>query len=154
MQTRQPTSLDPCSIEKVLRQERGLQPLCKKAEQIQCANHILAHLLSPPLQQHCQVANYENTTLTVRTNSAVWATQLRYQQRVILDALQQHPFFKLITDLKIRIYLPETSPPPRQRRTLQMTRSTSELIKNSADAVTHPDLKAALQRLSNNKKSS
>lgn len=149
MQTREPTSLDPSSIGEVFQQKHSLQKICKKADQIQHAKVILAQIVSIPLREHCFVANVENATLTLCADSASWATQLRYQQATILEAFQQQAMFHHVSMIKVRIHLPETTK-PKQRRSISMSTSTSNGIKNSAQAIEHPVLKAALLRLSKN----
>ncbi len=150
MHTSEPSKSEPNCISTVIKKDGTLTLLCKKTDLIQSANRILTQILPQPLHEHCQVANINNRVITISTDNAVWATQLRYQHQTITKALQASPNFKQIEFVKIRL-----SPPKTQKvkpcRTPLMSATVSDTINASANSVTNPQLKEALLRLAKNR---
>src|SRR3990167_6644912 len=106
MQTREPSSLDPNSVDTLLQKEPSLQQLCDKARQIQAANIILAQQIPRELQAHCKVANVHPQSITLYADHAVWATQLRYQQMHIIASFQKSAYFGQIENIKVSVLPP------------------------------------------------
>ena len=65
-----------------------LQEIFDKVAHLSTINAALKKVVPPPLNEHCCVANLEAGCLTIETESAVWATPLRFQLPAILQKLQ------------------------------------------------------------------
>ncbi|MFU8797515.1 MAG: DUF721 domain-containing protein [Gammaproteobacteria bacterium] len=52
---------------------------------------LLKKNLPSPLQKHCQVANLRDNCLIIMTDSAAWATQIRFLTPDLLKCLKQTP---------------------------------------------------------------
>jgi hypothetical protein len=86
---------------------------------------------------------FRSGRLVVYTGSAVWATELRLQQRRILAALAPIG----VTRMDIRTTPAPLSPPRPVRHALPVSRSSRHNMSSTADHLGHPPLRAAMQRL-------
>lgn len=137
-----------------------LQQLWEKNHQVQQVNQTLPNILPEPLLQHCRVVNVREQIAVIYTDSAAWATRLRYLVPQILQVWQQHSF--TITKIEIRVHLetfsstestssvapPETTV-SKNRGPYPLTQNAANYLRHTAEATTHPRLKAVLLRLAN-----
>jgi hypothetical protein len=113
----------------------------------QITNLIKAHL-PEPLSKHCYAVNIDGSTLVVGCDSSTWATKLRFQLPHILSLLKDHRELPDFCQIRVRVQpLDKERIPPSNRR-LSMSQLASTSINNLADNTSHPQLKAALRRLS------
>lgn len=147
------TPKDPQNIRNLLSDfgDNCLRKIVRHAQRFQSADKIVKQFLPVKLHAHCQVAYLDPSQLTLAVDSAAWLTHLRYAQQTLLRQLKQQPQFVNLQTIQLRILpLPPSSPvkipativPPQP-----LSVSTKELIKSSADSVTHPELKKALLKL-------
>jgi len=87
-----------------------LGKIIEKTDHIQKLTAILHSCLEEPLKSYCLAANLQDGCLTIRTESAVWATQLRYLTPDLLKQLCEYPEFRSIQS--IRCYVATGSIPP------------------------------------------
>ena len=94
---------DPQSIVQCLGSNK-LRNLIEQANQVSNLNQTVQQLLPDVLQGQVRALNYQGNTLTLSTANASIATQLRFQQDVIMDKLKQlNPFRELKTiSIKVR----------------------------------------------------
>ena len=77
------------TIRSLLNNNNGqLGQLLKKNQQLETINALVQPLLDEELALHCQVANFREGCLVLQADSAAWATRLRYQIPVLLQALR------------------------------------------------------------------
>ncbi len=145
-QTNKPTS-DPRGMAAVLRNERGLKAIRLKTAQIQLAQDILTQILPTKILGHCFVGHVDDKTLTIFSDSAVWATQLRYQQGEMVSAFRQHTGFRALNRIKIKIKPPTNKPPKRLKQAISLSSKVSRLLQSTAATIRHPSLKKALLKL-------
>jgi hypothetical protein len=150
MQTRNTQDKDPYAIDDLILHNHALQYFCLKTAQFKLANTILTQTLAHPLKNYCFVCHIDHGMISIGTNSAIWATQLRYHQHELLIAFQKEPEFHSIQRINIRISLPKEKPPATKQRTITMSSATSQLILDTAKSIKNTELKAALQKLANN----
>lgn len=136
-----------------------LQQLWEKNSKVQQVNQTLPNILPKPLLPHCRVVNVREQVAVIYTDSAAWATRLRYLVPQILQVWQQHSI--TITKIEIRVHLETfnsielTSPvtPPatisKTRGPYPLTQNAANYLRHTAEATTHPRLKAVLLRLAN-----
>ena len=101
--------------------------------------------LPPDLRAHCSGATTVGGQLLLFTESSVWATRLRYQQRNLIDLLRTHAYLPISA---VRVHV---APPPQTlspvRRPLELSQANAARIREAATTITDSDLRAALQRL-------
>jgi len=85
-----------------------LQQLWEKNVHLQQINQTLPTILPQPLARHCRVVNLREKTVVIYTDSAAWATRLRYLIPTILQAWQQQPFD--INKIEIKVHLEAIEP--------------------------------------------
>jgi len=118
------------------------------AQDCQWVNEVLKTSLPATLAEHCQILSITPTRLSLGIEHANFATALRYQQTLLLTRLQLNQRFACLNAIEIKIILPKKPPIKKARRKLTMSKAVGELFKESAQHVSHPALKAALERLS------
>lgn len=123
-----------------------LGQVLNKANQLKQTEALVHSFLPEELGKLFRVANYQNHKLTLLTASASNLTQMRFFQAQLLYQLQQHlPDLKGF-DIKVR---PE---PPKVEQVfikLNISAASRAQLKNLAEDVTDPRLKAVLLRLGN-----
>jgi len=80
-----------------------LGQIVQKAKQLQTLEQQMRAHLAADLAKHCKVANYHHGCLVIETDSAVWATRLRYSTPDLLTSLRQEE--KLYQLRSIRHYV-------------------------------------------------
>ncbi len=136
-----------------------LQQLWEKNQQVQQVNQTLPNILPKPLLQHCRVVNVREHTAVIYTDSAAWATRLRYLVPQILQVWQQHSFTIIKIEIKVHLetfvptesvlhtaLAPETTI-SKTRGPYPLTQNAANYLRHTADATSHPRLKAVLLRL-------
>ena len=101
--------------------------------------------LPPDLRTHCSGATTVGGQLLLFTESSVWATRLRYQQRDLIDRLRAHAYLP-ISAVRIQVTPPAQTLTP-GRGPLQLSHANAATIREAATAIADSDLQAALQRL-------
>ncbi|MDR3492025.1 MAG: DciA family protein [Gammaproteobacteria bacterium] len=137
------------AITHVLQQDsKLLNTLLAKIHQLNSLQQLLCESLDAKLAQHCQIANLENGSLIILTDSAIWATQIRFQAGDLLAKLRLHPLLHHLKNIScitrpapVKQQEPAVKPMPR------LSTHTAELIKNSADTIQHDKLKTALNKI-------
>ena len=110
---------------------------------------VQAHL-PPDLRAHCSGATTVGGQLLLFTQSPVWATRLRYQQRDLIDRLRAHAYLP-ISAVRIQVTAPAQTLTP-GRGPLQLSHANAATIREAA--IADSDLQAALQRLAKHAHSS
>ena len=86
---------------------------------------------------------FRSGRLVVFTESAIWATELRHQQRGLIEALADLG----MTTLEVRA-IPRIFPPPRaRRRNIALSMRNSQAMAISAEGLDHPALREAVKRI-------
>jgi hypothetical protein len=142
------------AITHVLQQDsKVLDALMLKIKQHTQLQQILAEYLDAKLINHCQVANLDNGCLIILTDSALWATQFRFQIPDLLAKLRQHPqlyhlkhIYCKIRPAPARRQIPEANQMPMPRITV----ATSHMIMEAANTIQHDKLKAIMQKIAKN----
>lgn len=143
------------AITQVLQQDSKLwEGLIIKIKQLKQLNKILHAHLDPKLALHCEVANLDQDCLIVITNSAIWATQFRFQAPALLPLLKQHPLlFQLKTlTCKIQPQIPKHQG-PELAKPVPMPRlspETAEMINESAKTIKYSRLQAIMKKIATN----
>lgn len=130
----------------LLRSDSTLCRLYRTACRLAHLQMLLEQHLQPAARPWCKVAALREGVLTLLISNAQWATHLRYQQQRLLRQLVQHPELENLTKIIVRVQPTigesrQHTPPP------LLPESAAETLRTTADTVSHPQLRAALQRL-------
>lgn len=109
--------------------------------------------LDNKLTGHCQVANLELGKLTLLTTSGAIATQLRYLSANLLRSFAKDPILKSIQSIET-IVRPEQKPSSQKHhrsKPAPPSEATAKIIKEIADSISDPKLKATMKRIAEKK---
>ncbi len=96
---------------------------------------------------HCTTSILNGETLSLYTESPVWASRLRYLQGELATSLAGEGIN--IREVRVRISMPNSTANPRRHRHRQdLSAENATLLRSVAEATNDPGLKQALQRLS------
>jgi len=103
--------------------------------------------LPPSLRDHCRRAVFSQDEITLVTESAVWATRLRFMAPEIVARLgRKHPAIR-----RCRVRITPTSSPIRDPRRSQprahLSQATAHHLTATAEMLTDPGLAAVFRRL-------
>jgi hypothetical protein len=130
-----------------LRQQQTgvLGRLIAQTSKLEQSSRIFQAYLPPHLREHAILIRMDQEAWTVRTDSASWATRLRYKLYDIRQALGQQLGIALPKP-HIRVE-PVATPSSSRRSLLTLTRKNARLIEQTARDEADPRLSAALLRL-------
>jgi Dna[CI] antecedent, DciA len=134
------------TVGEVLRRPQGmLGRLMARAGRLNQLSQIFRAYLPPHLRDHTVLIRLDPEGWEVQTDSASWATRLRYALPTIRQALGQQLDI-LLPKPRIRV-VPMAAPPRIRRPRLTLTRRNAELLEAAARVLADPRLGAALRRL-------
>lgn len=104
--------------------------------------------------QHCHIINIRDNTLVIHTDSAAWASRLRYMIPELLEFWQADKQLNAIEithiDIKTRVENQFIQKYPVQQQKLHTISTRSALLlRRLADSTSHPELKSVLLSLAN-----
>jgi hypothetical protein len=139
------------AIQSLIACDKGmLAALCQRASELRVFQDKLKAKLSPPLCDHFILANIDDNTLTIHTDSSAWAARLRFKTPDILSHIQE--LCGANSPLTIRI---KVAPPAHQNktalRTIKLSNKNAQLIQDAANSITDPVLRGALLKLAQGK---
>lgn len=135
----------------LLQQSALLQRLVTRAQSIERLQNLLNQYLQPAAREHCYVATFQDATLTLIVTNGHWATRLRYQQKRLLEQLQQTPEFNQVLRLQFKVR-PPMQPEKAPARNIDFSEQTGQVIHASAQAISDPTLREAMERLARHTK--
>lgn len=130
----------------VLQNSAALQRLVARAQSIDHLQQLLNQFLQPALREHCHLATYQASILTLIVSNGHWATRLRYQEKRLLQQLQNAPEFSQLTRIRFKVR-PPMHPEQPTARTISLSAQAGESIQASAEGTRDPKLRQALERL-------
>jgi hypothetical protein len=144
------------AITHVLQQDSAvLESLLQKLRYLKDLQTVITQYLDTKLASHCQVANMEMNKLTVITDSALWATQFRFQIPALLTKLHTHPELAILTKIICKIRpapnKPPTGAPADETKTMpRLSAHTAQMIHQAATTIQHEKLRAILIKIAEN----
>ncbi|NKF28594.1 DUF721 domain-containing protein [Pseudomonas sp. BGM005] len=130
----------------LLREARPLKAILGHAQRLAHLQRLLESQLQPAAREHCHVAKWREGELLLIVTDGHWATRLRYQQKRLQRQLQMFDEFANLTRIKFAV-----RPPPLQREangpTIDLSTDAAATIQATADGISDPNLRAALERL-------
>lgn len=125
-----------------------VKSLTQKSRQTDELQALLCRLLPAMLADYCQVRSYEQGVLTLNAATGAAATQLRFLAPQLLQKLKKHNNFSRLEKISVRIQT--TSPILRQHKTRDVkpvSRANCQLLKETADSLSDPQLAESLRQL-------
>lgn len=112
---------------------------------------LLTPYLEKSVAQHCQVANYEENTLTLIANSASWATKIRFQTPELIKKLKSEKPFSELKKIRsiIRLNIESKQLKRTPRKPMSLSARNINIIKNTAMTIQDEKLRKALEKLAN-----
>ncbi|WP_194789227.1 DUF721 domain-containing protein [Pseudomonas sp. UFMG81] len=130
----------------LLRKARPLRLLLNQAERLEHLQRLLESQLQPAAREHCHVASWKEGTLLLVVTDGHWATRLRYQQKRLQRQLQVMEAFANLTRILFKVQ-PPLVPSKREGHGPELSGNAAESIRGSAEGISDPKLRAALERL-------
>ena len=129
------------TITDLLASSDRLSQICNHTEKIKELQIKLCKNLDSPLNKHVVVADYQQKTLVLHTNSASWAARLRYMAPEILSFFQAD--MPGLSTIRVKVVLPD---PPHQTslRPVTVSPDTVDGIRQVADKIADPALRSTL----------
>ncbi|MGJ7514805.1 DUF721 domain-containing protein [Pseudomonas baetica] len=130
----------------LLREAKPLKAILGHAQRLGHLQRLLESQLQPAAREHCHVASWREGSLLLIVTDGHWATRLRYQQKRLQRQLQMFDEFANLTRILFKV-----QPPTVQRgatgHTMDLSNNAAETIQATADGISDPNLRAALERL-------
>ncbi|MCQ0165904.1 DUF721 domain-containing protein [Pseudomonas sp. S12(2018)] len=130
----------------LLREARPLKALFSQAQRLAQLQRLVESQLQPAAREHCHVASWREGTLLLIVTDGHWATRLRYQQKRLLRQLQMMEAFSSLTRINFRVQ-PMAGVAPAAGHPMDISTRSAQNIHATAEGITDPKLKAALERL-------
>ncbi len=121
--------------------------LMKKALELKHLTHAVKVSLPVDCHAHFEIAGIRDNQLIILTDSPVWQTRLRLYSQTILEALHQHTGIKL-NRVKLRLTPEKRIVKEKPAVFRHLSQQNAELIAQTANCISDPDLQAALLHLS------
>lgn len=130
----------------LLRDAKPLKALFQQARRLEQLQQLLESQLQPAARAHCKVASWRDGCLLLVITDGQWATRLRYQQRRLQRQLGEMEAFTGLTRILFKVQ-PPVPDAPRPPAALPLTSSAADNIRSTADGISDPRLREALERL-------
>ena len=137
------------NLSSLLRRHPQLERLYAQARLLQQLQALLDRHLPQPLGSHCRVAALDQEVLTLHTDSPAWAAKLRFLTADILKILRNSNTFGSISTIRVKARPPEARPQAAASG-IKMSPRTARLLRDIAESIEDPELRASLLRLSEN----
>jgi len=121
------------------------------AKYINELNHKISKLLPVPVNTHCQLANIKHGSATFLADSSAWAARLRFSIPDILKIFHQQLDLQQVKSIRIKVSIPENVPRRTPLIKPKLSEQSSNLLKNFAESISYPALRASLYKLSRRK---
>jgi hypothetical protein len=130
----------------LLREAKPLKAIFGHAQRLGHLQRLVESQLQPAAREHCHVASWREGSLLLIVTDGHWATRLRYQQKRLQRQLQLFDEFASLTRILFKVQ-PPTVQQGATGHTIRLSTDAGETIQATADGITDPNLRAALERL-------
>ncbi|MFQ5469788.1 MAG: DUF721 domain-containing protein [Gammaproteobacteria bacterium] len=138
------------SVKGILSTSEHLSKLIQFANQLEKLTRITRSCLPTPVNNHVNVANLKDNTLIIHTDSATWATQLRFHLPDLLRQLRIDHNLKSICSIRTKVVPNQIVTKTKAEHQPLTSPSSSALLQNFADSIDDQPLKEAIHRLAKN----
>ncbi|MDO7897240.1 DUF721 domain-containing protein [Pseudomonas citrulli] len=130
----------------LLREAKPLKAIFGHARRLGHLQRLLDSQLQPAAREHCHVASWREGSLLLIVTDGHWATRLRYQQKRLLRQLQAFEEFAGLVRIQFKVQ-PPTVQVGAKGHTLDLSSDAAATIQSTAEGISDPNLRAALERL-------
>ncbi|APC17859.1 RNA-binding protein [Pseudomonas frederiksbergensis] len=130
----------------LLREAKPLKAIFGHAQRLGHLQRLLESQLQPAAREHCHVASWREGSLLLIVTDGHWATRLRYQQKRLQRQLQMFDEFASLTRILFKVQ-PPTVQQGAVGHTMDLSSDAAATIQATADGISDPKLRAALERL-------
>lgn len=104
--------------------------------------------ISEPLASHARPVRYVDGLLFVHAETPAWASRIHHQKLALIATLQREQTLRDLREIRVRAVPrdPVETPAP-SRRPTRLSVAAARVIAETASAISHPELRAALERL-------
>lgn len=120
--------------------------LVSRAHRMIALQKAVNEVLPADCRDYCRPASYRNGVLKLQADSAAWATKLRFQQPLILNALKQRRGFADLRKIQVKV-IPNYDKPKIQVAAKPISAASAEHLRETADSIDQPELSEALRRI-------
>jgi hypothetical protein len=135
----------------MLREAKPLKALFSAAQRLTQLQRLLESQLQPAAREHCHLASWREGCLLLIVTDGHWATRLRYQQKRLQRQLQQLDEFAGLQRILFKVQ-PPSGQVRAPERSIVLSNCAAESIQTTADGISDPNLRAALERLASHGK--
>ncbi len=135
----------------MLREAKPLKALFNAAQRLSHLQQLLESQLQPAAREHCHLASWREGCLLLIVTDGHWATRLRYQQRRLQRQLQQLDEFAGLQRILFKVQPPNSQVRPPER-SITLSHCAAQSIQTTAEGISDPNLRAALERLASHGK--
>ncbi|AZF17649.1 DUF721 domain-containing protein [Pseudomonas sp. R3-18-08] len=130
----------------LLREAKPLKAIFGHAQRLAHLQRLLESQLQPAAREHCHVASWREGNLLLIVTDGHWATRLRYQQKRLQRQLMVFDEFAGLTRIQFKVQPPAVLRSPAVH-TLDLSEQAAETLQATAEGISDPGLRAALERL-------
>ncbi|MFL6622921.1 MAG: DciA family protein [Sulfurifustaceae bacterium] len=102
-----------------------------------------------PLASRARPVRYVDGLLFVHADTPAWANRVHHQKSALMTSLRRDPSLRDLREIRVRAVPrdPVDAPSAASRRPTRLSASAARIIAETAATITHPELRAALERL-------
>ncbi|NWA00723.1 DUF721 domain-containing protein [Pseudomonas gingeri] len=130
----------------LLREAKPLKAIFSHAQRLAHLQRLVESQLQPAAREHCHVASWREGSLLLIVTDGHWATRLRYQQKRLQRQLQAFDVFIGLNRILFKVQ-PPTVQQGAAGHTMDLSINAAQTIQDTADGISDPNLRAALERL-------
>lgn len=132
-------------------EKSNIQSLIDKVQKIATLDEIVKSELSSPLREHCRIANLRQGKLIIQADSPVWGSKLRFELTTLLSNLRKQPRFASLAGIDFFVApfptISTKESEPSHKKTSNISSKHRQLLRETADKVSDPKLKAVLKAI-------
>ena len=133
-------------ITSLLRKDSATGALVKQALTLSDLNTLLKQHLPARFAEHITLSAIKGRTILLHSDSAAWASQLRYITPELVESLNTVEEFQNILDVRVKVR-PESLPVDRQREPLTLSQASADAINRYSSSLTNDKTREAFKRI-------
>lgn len=123
-----------------------LKYLSERTDKLKQLDSVFQKLLPKQLYGHCRLANITMNSLIVQTDSAQFASLLRFDAPRICKLMSEH-LTKSISHMKVTVNADLRTVKPKEKYSKVLSASAADTLHQAAESMDDGELKMALNRL-------
>jgi hypothetical protein len=129
-----------------------LERLMQRGKQLLQLERRILECLDIEAAGHCRLLNLREGELILGVDSQAWASRLRYQIPALLECTRRLDGLAALQSIQLNLLPKSELQPTRYRPAIPMSRESSLALQSCAQHLSHPPLRAALEKLATRRK--